>query len=60
MTTVGLLRTVPSLAATFDGLLGGQAADLRRVRVVDAWLPGTARLGTRTLTSLAELVEDGA
>src|SRR5206468_3462916 len=41
--TVGLLHTVPALAASFDGLLDEQAPGLRRVHVADAWLLQTAR-----------------
>jgi aspartate/glutamate racemase len=40
---VGLLHTVPSLAATFDDLIRDSAADLRRIHVADAWLLDTAR-----------------
>jgi Asp/Glu/hydantoin racemase len=40
---VGLLHTVPALAPSFDGLIAEQAAQLRRVHVVDAWLLATAR-----------------
>jgi Asp/Glu/Hydantoin racemase len=39
----GLLHTVPSLAGTFDALLGEQATGLRRLHVADAWLLDTAR-----------------
>jgi hypothetical protein len=42
-TTVGLLHTVPSLAATFDDLVNAAAADLRRIHVADGWLLDTAR-----------------
>jgi hypothetical protein len=41
--TVGLLHTVPALAATFDDLIRASAADLRRIHVADAWLLDTAR-----------------
>jgi hypothetical protein len=41
--TVGLLHTVPALAATFDGLVAEAAPDLRRVHVADGWLLQTAR-----------------
>ena len=40
---VGLLHTVPTLAATFDGLLAPHRPDLRRIHVVDGWLLATAR-----------------
>jgi hypothetical protein len=40
---VGLLHTVPGLAATFDDLIREQAPDLRRMHVADAWLLDTAR-----------------
>lgn len=40
---VGLLHTVPSLAATFDDLIRASAAGLRRVHVADAWLLDAAR-----------------
>jgi aspartate/glutamate racemase len=43
MSAVGLLHTVPSLAATFDDLVRGSAPDLRRIHVADAWLLDTAR-----------------
>ncbi|GIJ73931.1 aspartate/glutamate racemase family protein [Virgisporangium ochraceum] len=43
MTTVGLLHTVPALAATFDDLVGARAPELRRIHVADAWLLDTAR-----------------
>lgn len=43
MKTVGLLHTVPSLAAMFDDLIRASAADLRRIHVADAWLLDTAR-----------------
>lgn len=39
---VGLLHTVPALAATFDALLADRP-ELRRVHVADAWLLQTAR-----------------
>lgn len=41
--TVGLLHTVPALAATFDDLIRASAADLRRLHVADGWLLETAR-----------------
>jgi aspartate/glutamate racemase len=41
--SVGLLHTVPALAATFDDLVGAEAAQLRRIHVVDAWLLDAAR-----------------
>ena len=40
---VGVLHTVPALAPVFDGLIGEQAAHLRRIHVADAWLLDTAR-----------------
>jgi len=40
---VGLLHTVPALAATFDGLVAEAAPELRRVHVADGWLLQTAR-----------------
>ncbi len=40
--TVGLLHTVPALAAQFDADVDAAAPGLRRVHVVDAWLLGTA------------------
>lgn len=43
MTTVGLLHTVPALAATFDRLVDDAAPGLRRVHTVDGWLLATAR-----------------
>ena len=39
--TVGLLHTVPALAATFDDLIRAAGRDLRHI--VDAWLLDTAR-----------------
>ncbi|MEU4777209.1 aspartate/glutamate racemase family protein [Micromonospora sp. NPDC023633] len=41
--TVGLLHTVPALAATFDDLLRASTAKPRRIHVADAWLLDTAR-----------------
>jgi len=41
--TVGLLHTVPALAATFDGLVAVAAPELRRIHVADGWLLQTAR-----------------
>jgi hypothetical protein len=41
--TVGLLHTVPSLAAMFDDLIRAARADLRRIHVADAWLLDVAR-----------------
>jgi Asp/Glu/Hydantoin racemase len=41
--TVGLLHTVPALAATFDDLIRASGSDLRRIHVADAWLLDTAR-----------------
>jgi len=41
--TVGLLHTVPALAATFDGLVAEAAPELRRVHLADGWLLQTAR-----------------
>jgi aspartate/glutamate racemase len=41
--TVGLLHTVPSLAATFDDLIRAARPDLRRIHIADAWLLDTAR-----------------
>lgn len=43
VTTVGLLHTVPALAATFDRLVDDAAPGLRRVHTVDGWLLATAR-----------------
>jgi aspartate/glutamate racemase len=43
MKAVGLLHTVPALVTTFDDLVGAEAAQLRRIHVVDAWLLATAR-----------------
>jgi aspartate/glutamate racemase len=40
--TVGLLHTVPALAARFDADVDAAAPGLRRVHVVDAWLLATA------------------
>jgi len=45
VTTVGLLHTVPALAATFDRLVDDAAPGLRRVHTVDGWLLATARRG---------------
>lgn len=41
--TAGLLHTVPSLAATFDGLIRASGAKVRPIHVVDGWLLDTVR-----------------
>ena len=41
--TVGLLHTVPALAATFDDLVRAAGRDLRCIHIVDAWRLDTAR-----------------
>jgi hypothetical protein len=40
---VGLLHTVPALAATFDELIRASAPQLRRIHVTDAWLLDVVR-----------------
>jgi hypothetical protein len=50
MTVLGLLHTVPALAATFDDLIRDAAGDLRRIHVADAWLLDTARRAGVTST----------
>jgi aspartate/glutamate racemase len=67
VTRVGLLHTVPTLAATFDAMIAERSPELERVHVSDAWLLQTAiregvtdAVRTSVAQHLEHLVASGA